>query len=76
MRCSKSPGPSGIRAEHLREWLNAAERENNPDPSRWKKMVELVQHVFETEELPTELPWSVLVLIPKGSGRCRGIGLL
>jgi hypothetical protein len=44
----KSPGPSGIRAEHLREWLNAAERENNPDPSTWNKMVELVQHAFET----------------------------
>jgi hypothetical protein len=39
-------------------------------------MVELVQHAFETGELPTELPWSVLVLIPKGSGGCRGIGLL
>jgi hypothetical protein len=39
-------------------------------------MVELVQHAFETGELPTELPWSVLVLIPKGSGGYRGIGLL
>jgi hypothetical protein len=66
LRWGKSPGPSGIRAEHLREWLNAAERGNNPDPSRWNNMVELVQHAFETGELPTELPWSVLVLIPKG----------
>jgi hypothetical protein len=39
-------------------------------------MVELFQHAFETGELPTELPCSVLVLIPKGSGGCRGIGLL
>jgi hypothetical protein len=76
LRWGKSPGPAGIRAEHLREWLNAAERENNPDPSRWKKMVELVQHAFETRELPMELPWSVLVLIPKGSGGCRWIDLL
>jgi hypothetical protein len=48
LRWGKSPGPSGIRVEHLREWLNAAERENNPDPSRWNKMEELVQHAFET----------------------------
>jgi hypothetical protein len=76
LRWGKSPGPLGIRAEHLREWLNAAERENNPDPGRWNKMVELVQYAFETGELPTELPRSVLVLIPKGSGGCRGIGIL
>jgi hypothetical protein len=76
LRWGKSPGPSGIRAEHLREWLNASERENNPDPSRWNKMVELVQHAFETGDLPSELPWSVLALIPKGSGGCRGIGFL
>jgi hypothetical protein len=76
LRRGKSPGPSGIRAEHLREWLNAAERENDPDPGRCNKMVELVQHAFKTGELPTEIQWSVLVLIPKGSGGCRGIGLL
>jgi hypothetical protein len=76
LRWGKYPGPSGIRAEHLREWLNAAERENNPDTSRWNKMVEFVQHAFEMGELPTELPRSVLVLIPKDSGGCRGIGLL
>jgi hypothetical protein len=34
LRWGKSPGPSGTRAEHLREWLNAAERENDPDPGR------------------------------------------
>jgi hypothetical protein len=76
LRWGKSPGPSGIRAEHLREWLNAAEPENDPDSGRWNKMMELAQHAFETGELPMELPWSVLVLIPKGSGGCRGIVLL
>jgi hypothetical protein len=48
LRWGKPPGPSGIRAEDLREWLNAAERENDPAPSRWNKTVELVQHAFET----------------------------
>jgi hypothetical protein len=38
--------------------------------------VELVQHIFETGNLPLELNWSVLVEIPKGSGGFRAIGLL
>jgi exonuclease III len=76
LRWGNPLGPSGIRAEHLREWLNAAEQEIKPDPRRCTKMVELDQNAFETGELPTELPWSVLVLIPKGSGGCRMIGLL
>jgi hypothetical protein len=38
--------------------------------------VELIQYVFEKGEIPTETAWSVLVLIPKGSGGHRGIGLL
>jgi pantothenate kinase-related protein Tda10 len=37
--------------------------------------VELIQYVFEKGEIPKEKAWSVLVLIPKGSGVCRGIGL-
>lgn len=40
------------------------------------KVVELLQHIFETGCMPTDLPWSVLVAIPKGSGGFRGIGLL
>jgi hypothetical protein len=76
LKWGKSPGKSGIREEHLREWLNAAEQEDNPDPRRWNKMVELVEHTFETGELTMELPWWVLVLILKGSGGCREIGIL
>jgi hypothetical protein len=31
---------------------------------------------FETGAIPTEMTWSILVLIPKASGLTRGIGLL
>jgi hypothetical protein len=61
LKWGKSPVPSGIREEYVREWLNAAEWENNPDTSRWNKMVEIFQHSFEMGELPMELPWSVLI---------------
>jgi hypothetical protein len=49
LRWGKSPGLSGIRAEHLREYLNAAERENNPDPRRWNKMVSLFNMPLKRE---------------------------
>ena len=39
-------------------------------------MVTLVHRIWDTGELPTALPWSAMVLLPKGSGGYRGIGLL
>ena len=38
--------------------------------------MELVQHAFETGNLPAELVWATVVLLPKGGGQFRGIGLL
>jgi hypothetical protein len=76
MRNGKAPGPSGIRVEHLKEWLVLSEREQDPDGSKWGKVYELIQHVFLLGDFPTELLWSVLEPIPKGSGGFRGIGLL
>jgi hypothetical protein len=72
----KAPGPTGMRTDHLKEWLASATREENPDTYRWDKCVELIQHVHRTGQLPQELYWSILAIIPKGSGGSRGIGLL
>ena len=65
-----------MRAEHLKRWLKEATREEEPEVENWNNLVERVRHIWETGELPTALPWSVLVLIPKGGGDFRGIGLL
>jgi Reverse transcriptase (RNA-dependent DNA polymerase) len=36
----------------------------------------MVHHIWNTGEIPTELTWTILVLIPKGDGtQTRGIGL-
>ena len=56
LRSGKAPGPSGMRTDHLKEWLAAAYREKNPDTTHWDMLVELVQHAFEMGELPDELP--------------------
>ena len=76
LKNGKAAGPSGLKAEHLKTWLKAAEREVEPDPEAWQTFVELIQYVFEHQELPECMPWSIMVLLPKGNGSYRGIGLL
>ena len=46
------------------------------NPLRWDKLVQLVQHMWESSTLPTKLSQTVLVLLPKGNAYIRGIGLL
>jgi hypothetical protein len=76
LRRSKSPGPSGIRTDHLKDWLAAAEARENPDTTRWDLLVRLLQHVYATGNIPTSLTYAVVVLLPKSDGGHRGIGLL
>jgi exonuclease III len=76
LRSGKVPGPSGIRTEHLKNFLKNAERSENPDSTAWDKLVLLVRTMFTTGELPEAMSWALLVLLPKPSGGIRGIGLL
>jgi exonuclease III len=74
LRNNRSGGPSGIRGEHLKAWMNAAI--GGGDDTPWRKLVELVQHGFKTGDLPEAMAWSVMILLPKGDGDYRGIGLV
>ena len=47
-----APGPSLIWAEHLKQFLKAAERMENLDHVAWDKLVHLVHTMFLTSELP------------------------
>ena len=76
LRSGKAPGPSGLRTDQLKAWLRAARREEDPDPTHWETLVTLVQHAYETGELPADMAWATVVLLPKGGGQFRGIGLL
>lgn len=76
LRRDKAPGPSGLHTDHLKKWLADAENEEAPDSTQWDLMVTLIQHVYETGDLPSILPWGIVVLLPKASGGHRGIGLL
>ena len=39
-------------------------------------LVDIVQHMWQTGEIPQDLGWTVLVLIPKGTTETRFVGLL
>ena len=76
-----------MRAEDLKEWLRGAENEERARRKgeqgyegagdRWKMVLRLCQHIWETGEIPRQMLLTVMVLNPKGTaGNSRGIGLL
>lgn len=46
------------------------------DTLPWTRLVDLVEDIFLSGQIPQKLSWATLVLIPKPDGRFRGIGLL
>ena len=76
IRSGRAGGPSGMKAEHLRAWLQAATREKEPDTDMWENVVSVIQEAFWGRYIPEALLWTTMLLIPKGSGEYRGIGLV
>ena len=89
LRRNRSGGPSRIRAEHLKGWLAAAKRgglaeEKGKEKSEAEeegkellgKVVKMTQTAFREGKLAEEATWKTVVLIPKGKGEFRGIGLV
>ena len=65
-----------MRAEHLRQWLIAATRDNSSDDTNWLKVVAIVQAAFQDRALAEECIWQTVVLIPAGRGDFQGILLV
>jgi hypothetical protein len=80
----RAGGASGMRAEHVKEWLLGALEEEDPESQgnfvgtgdKWKLFVKLVQAVWNHGIIPRQMLWGIVVLIPKGGGDYRGIELL
>ena len=80
----RAAGASGMRAEHVKEWLRGIRQEEDlerlggspGDGDHWRLFVQLVQAAWNHGETPRQLLWIIVVLIPKGGGDYRGIGLL
>ena len=81
LRNGRAGGSSGIRAEDLKRWLRDAEVEEDEeteggDGTLWRIVVRLIQQMWLTGKIPQQMVWMVVVLLPKGGGGFRGIGLL
>ena len=83
LKNGRAGGSSQICAEDIKGWLRGVEDEEDPETraegagDKWRLFVELIQLVWRTGEIPQQMLWTIIVLIPKGSsGDYRGIGLL
>ena len=81
LKSGRSKGAAGMRAEDLKGWLAGMEAEEEQGiegaGDHWRLFVKLVQTVWDTGEIPRQLRYIIVVLIPKGnSDECRGIGLM
>ena len=84
----RAGGASSMRAEHMKEWLAGVEEEEQEDEEaataalakgtgdRWRVLVKLVRTMWSKGTLPDQQSWVIIVLLPKGGGDYRGIGLL
>ena len=66
----------GMKVEHIKAWLWEETREKYPDTETWDKVVSVIQVAFWEGYIPEALMWKTIVLIPKGGGKYRGIGLV
>ncbi len=89
LKNSQATGATGMKAKHLKGWLNKIQRKEkaareNPgregaDPDlgcKWRIFVELIQIIWERREIPEQMSWMDVVLLPKGGGDFQGISLL
>jgi hypothetical protein len=80
----RAGGASGMRAEDVKAWLRSIKLEEDPEVGpantgageNWRRFTLLVQAIWDHSEIPPHLLWVIIVLIPKGGGDYRGIGLL
>ncbi len=82
----QAAGATGMQAKHLKGWLDAIQRkektaEKNPGREstlgeKWRIFIELIRTIWDRGEIPEQMSWMVIVLLPKGGGDFRGIGLL
>ena len=80
LRPLKVGGHTHLRVDRFKRWLREAySRENlktSPLTELWMCLVEIIQHMWRTGDIPQELGLTVFVLMPKGTTDTRVIVLL
>ena len=64
-----------MRTDHLRGWLATTTSEEDLDTEKWYQVIELVNKASREGRLLAECTWKTVVLIPKGNGGFRVMGL-
>ena len=72
-----------MRAKDIKRWLRGVEDEENPEiqgrqgaGDTWRAFVALIRSIWDRGKIPQQMAWVVVVLLPKGGGNYRRIGLL
>ena len=68
--------PSGMRSEHLKNFIRETTQEKDPDTQRWDKLVSLTKMAFQEGRFLVVVTWTIIVIIPKGGENYRGIVLV
>jgi hypothetical protein len=80
----RAPGASWMHAEDVKRWLHGMRLEEDPESGtgnkntgdNWLLFLKLAQAVWDHGDIPPQLLWVIVVLIPKGADDYQGIGLL
>ena len=69
-----------FKSKHIKQWLKDTEEgeksEHEGMGDNWEAFVRLIRLVWETVNIPRQMMWVVAVLMSRGDGDFRGIGLL
>ena len=71
----RAGGPSGMRAEDLKEWLREATCKKDPVRRTWDLLERLLHQAFGDGTLPEDLAWATMILTQKGRGEFWVLGL-
>ena len=60
----------------MKTYLWGGTREKDPETKKWDKLVSITQVAFRYGYIPETMTWTKILLIKKGGGGYRGIGLV
>jgi hypothetical protein len=82
LRNGRAAGMTRMKDKHIKGWLANIKREEQEDDKveglgdQWRLFVTLLQAVWTTGSVPSQMSWMIVVVLPKRGGDYRGIGLL
>jgi hypothetical protein len=77
----RATGATGLQDEHIKVWLRDVVQEKAETApaghgDKWRIFLWLIQAIWERGCVSDQMTWEIIVLVPKGGGDYRGIGLL